>query len=224
MREWLAIFDKIVGSGRISSVFGFSTFSPLYGGRAFSSPEVTEEDLEYLRSQGIGYRIPLSSSFFDEGDYEKTKPLLEKHHNKINSIICTNDELALRIRKDYPKYTIEASVIKNIQIKDIDKNLDIYDSVVLSMKTNDDLEGLKGIKNKGNVILFGNAGCAYTCPAKICYPQVSKMNNGSYEEDSPICSISMKPREQLGLVFFDLNQLTELGFTRFKLLPMYVRQ
>jgi hypothetical protein len=220
MQDWLVRFTKIVGEGHIRSVFGFSTYSPLYGGRNFKEVEVTEEDLKYLSDNNIGFRIPLSNSFFTEYDYEKTKPLLEKHHNKINSIICTNDELALRIRQDYPKYTIEASAIKNIKFSEIDKKLEVYDSLVLPMYANDDIDGLDSIKIKEKVVLFANAGCAYKCPSKICYPQVSKMNNGSYKDGTVACIRDIKPIEGNGMVFFDLDKLKKLGFTKFKLLPM----
>jgi hypothetical protein len=205
-------------------VYGFSTYVPLYGGRGFSSPNVTKDDLKYLYKNGIGFRIPLTNSFFTEEDYEKTKPLLEKHHNKLNSIICTNDELAFRIREDYPKYKIEASVIKNIKFSDIDKNLEIYDSVVLPMEVTEDYESLKDIKNKNRVILFANAGCAYNCPSKICYSVISKINNNTVAKVRPVtCSKQLKPREDLGMVFFDLEKLKSLGFTRFKLIPIYAR-
>jgi hypothetical protein len=222
VEEFLGRYRSLVGEGKITSVYGFSTHSPLYGGRAFVEPQLSDEDLEYLFKNNIGFRIPLSSSFFNEEDYEKTKPLLDKHHNKLNSIICTNDELALRIREDYPEYTIEASAVKNIKAKNVNKHLDIYDSVVLPMSANDDTVGLSKIENKDRVILFANGGCAYRCSSKICYSQVSKMNNGTYIEGTPTCSVGLKPRrlDGEGLHFFNLEELVELGFTRFKLLAI----
>ncbi len=224
MSLWLSQFSQVVQEGTISSVFGFSTFSPLYGGRGFSMPEVTDKDIDYLSKENIGFRIPLSTSFFNEKDYGKTKSLLDKHHHERNSIICTNDELAKRIRQDYPKYTIEASAIKNIKAKDVERHLDVYDSVVLPMDANDNLKALNKIKSKDRVILFANAGCAYNCPSKICYPVISKINDKTVEVDNvTTCSKQLKPREDLGMVFFDLEKLTALGFTKFKLLPIYDR-
>jgi hypothetical protein len=222
IEELLDRYRLLVRDAEITSVYGFSTHSPLYGGRNFDEPQLSDEDLEYLFENNIGFRIPLSSSFFNENDYERTKPLLDKHHNKLNSIICTNDELALRIREDYPEYTIEASAIKNIKAKNVNKYLDMYDSVVLPMVANDDLVGLSKIKNKDRVILFANGGCAYRCSSKICYSQVSKMNNGTYIEGTPACSIGLKPRrvDGEGLHFFNVEELIQLGFTRFKLLSI----
>lgn len=222
IEELLDRYRFATGDAEITSVYGFSTHSPLYGGRNFEEPQLSDEDLEYLSENNIGFRLPLSSSFFNEDDYEKTKPLLDKHHNKLNSIICTNDKLALRIREDYPEYTIEASAIKNIKAQNVNKHLAIYDSVVLPMVANDDLVGLSKIENKDRVILFANGGCAYRCSSKICYSQVSKMNNGTYIEGTPVCSIGLTPRriEGEGLHFFNLEELIKLGFTRFKLLSV----
>jgi len=44
-------------------------------------------------------------------------------------------------------------------------------TVILPMTSNDDEKLLEAIDNKKNVTLFANAGCAYTCPSKICYPR-----------------------------------------------------
>jgi hypothetical protein len=223
MEKWLSRFDNVVDDGKIDSVYGFSTFSPLYGGRSFKTVEITDDDIDYMYLNGIGFRIPLTNLFFSEKDYKETIPLLEKYHKTINSIICVNDELALRIKEDYPKYTIEASVIKNTKFLDVNKRLEIYDSVVLPMEVTEDYESLNNVKNKDRVILFANAKCAYNCPSKICYSVISKIHNNSIEVENPVsCSVQLKPREDLGTVFFDLEKLKSIGFTRFKLLVIDV--
>ena len=65
--------------------------------------------------------------------------------------------------------------------------------------------------------LFANAGCALTCPSKICYPSISKANKVG-DHNLFRCSQSLKYRELLGMVDFDLDYLQSLGFSRFKLL------
>ena len=85
------------------------------------------------------------------------------------------------------------------------------------MKSNDDLEFLSTIEDKDRITLFANAGCAFTCPSKTCYASVSKINKGDGSREFQ-CSRSIKERESLGMIDFDLEPLRELGFHRFKLL------
>ena len=68
-------------------------------------------------------------------------------------------------------------MIKNIDsLAKIDKAAGIYDSIILPMSANEDEAFLVSIGNKAQITLFANAGCALTCPSKICYPSISKAN------------------------------------------------
>lgn len=202
----------------IGSVFGFVEHSSLYGGRKFGGRELSERDVAQLNNAGIGIRIPLSNHYATREEFWQTAPMLEKHHHEPNSVIVTNDDLAKWIREDFPKYRIDASVIKNINtIKKLDKALEIYDEVVLPMTANEDFPFLESIEPKHRITLFANAGCAFTCPSKTCYVSVSKFNKGDREQLVG-CSQSSKDREQLGMIDFDLQPLVELGFRSFKLL------
>ena len=58
--------------------------------------------------------------------------------------------------------------------------------------------------------------CALTCPSRICYPSISKINKGRGGEFQ--CSQAIKDRDLLGMVDFPLAPYIELGFHRFKLL------
>ncbi len=141
-----------------------------------------------------------------------------KYHRPGNSLIITNDKLAGWIRQDYPEYRLEASVIKNINnLKKVNEVFKMYDTVILPMDSNDDEVFLKSIDNKKNITLFANAGCAYTCPSKICYPSISKANK---TDDRSLfqCSQKLKERNTIGMYDFDLDYLQSLGFERFKLL------
>lgn len=201
----------------IDSVFGFLEKSTLYGGRPFTERQLSDTDVESLYSVGIGVRIPLTNNYVELDEYKQNKPLLEKYHREGNAVIITNDQLARWVRDDFPAYKVEASVIKNIhRHKDIDAAFALYDTVVLPMQLNNDPEFLQGIEQKSRITLFANAGCALTCPAKICYPSISKMNK--YQGGEFKCSQTLKYRELHGMVDFDLEQLSSLGFNRFKLL------
>ena len=159
----------------------------------------------------------MSNHLIDRDEYERDQPLLQKYHRDCNSVIVTNDDLAKWIRQDFPDYQIDASVIKNIKThRKIDEALKLYDSVVLPMNLNDNFKFLEKIEAKDRITLFANAGCALTCPSKICYPSVSKMNKGKGGEFQ--CSQRLKQRETLGMVDFPLQPYIDRGFSRFKLL------
>jgi len=204
--------------GQIESLFGFVERSTLYGGRGFVRRELSDRDVLQLNNAGIGLRIPMSNHHVTRAEYEQNIELLRKYCRKGNSIIATNDDLARWVRQDFPEYRLDASVIKNINNKrKLDQALEIYDEIVLPMKSNEDLDFLSAIDEKDRITLFANAGCAFTCPSKTCYASVSKFNKGKGNTELQ-CSQSLKERETLGMIDFDLQQLNDLGFHSFKLL------
>jgi hypothetical protein len=203
---------------QIDSFFGFTEASALYGGRFFSGTELSRYDVRSLYRMGINLRLPLSNHYVTPEEYEENQPFLERYHRPGNSLIITNDALAGWIRRDFPDYRLEASVIKNIDtLKKVDEAFGVYDTVILPMASNDDDEFLRAIDNKKNVTLFANAGCAYTCPSKICYPSISKANKTG-DRSLFRCSQKLKERNTIGMIDFDLAYLQSLGFERFKLL------
>ena len=84
------------------------------------------------------------------------------------------------------------------------------------MSINEDFDFLERIEAKDRITLFANAGCALTCPSKICYPSLSKLNKFKGGEFQ--CSQPLKERDLLGMVDFPLQPYVDLGFHRFKLL------
>lgn len=204
---------------QVESVFGFVEPCPLYGGRAYTRPELSPGDVAVLHDCCIGLRLPLSNHHVSRQEYEGFRPFLERYHESGNSVITVRDELAAWIREDFPRFEIEASVIKDIGThQELDRALALYDTVVLPMRVNQDPEFLAGIEAKSRVTLFANAGCALNCPSKICYPSISKANK--FTGEPVACSFSLRPRELFGMQMFDLDALHGLGFNRFKLLRM----
>jgi len=203
---------------QIDSFFGFTESCSLYGGRFFASTEISRYDVRSLYAMGINLRLPLTNHLASAQEYEENLPFLEKYYRPGNSLIITNDQLAGWIRTDFPEYRLEASVIKNIDnLKKMDEAFKFYDTVILPMSSNNDEAFLKSIDRKKNTTLFANAGCALTCPSKICYPSISKANKvGDYTLFR--CSQKMKERNTIGMFDFDLEYLQSLGFERFKLL------
>ena len=215
MVEWLSQYN-LYAPLEVTGVFGFvKEYSPLYSGRMYSGAEITDEDYKFLKENNMKLKLTLTANKVSEEEYEQSRELLNKYYYPGNSIAVVNDELAKWIKRDYPNYLVEASVIKNIKWENIDKTLELYDTLVLTMDKNDDIEKLSEIKEKDRIILFGNAGCAYKCPAKICYPSISKLNKG--EEGAEFkCSQVYKEREEVRIHNFDLNKLRNLGFNNFK--------
>lgn len=202
---------------QIDSVFGFVERCTLYGGRGFTRPELTPEDVADLYRAGIGLRLPLTNHFATPEEYAANTPFLEKYHREGNAVIATNDELARWIKRDFPKYRLEASVIRNVKSYErIASAMEIYDTVVLPMELNEDRDFLAGAPQKDRITLFANAGCALTCPSRICYVSISKYNKAGAGEFK--CSQTLKERDARGMIDFDLDALQELGFSRFKLL------
>ena len=220
--------------GQIDSVFGFLEPSTMYSGRPFMRSQLSDEDVKSMNEAGIGMRIPFSNHYVSEKEYESHRAMLEKYHRKDNSLICTNDQLAGWVRRDYPLYQVEASVLKEIDSLDkIEKALEIYDYVILPMFLNYKDDFLSSIPWKHKITLFGNAGCALSCPNRKCYEYISRVNKDLamqkafgrqliflYRLGFPIhwCSHRLKPRNLKGLTDFDLEHLYSLGFRRFKML------
>jgi len=221
IRQFMGIHFSNIPIAQIESIFGFVEKSTLYGGRAFDEPQLSTADVKELNALGIGLRIPFTNHFTSREEYLDNSSLLKKYHHKLNSVICTNDDLAMWIRDDFPNYDIEASVIKNItQLGQINDALKLYTTVVLPMISNDDDELLDNIIDKDRIRLFANAGCAYTCPARICYKTFSKVNK--YQGGELKCSQPNKHRETKGMIDFDLTRLQKKGFYKFKLLRALV--
>jgi hypothetical protein len=203
---------------QIESIFAFTERSTLYGGRPFIQPQLLKKDIESMYALGIGYRIPLTNNFVTREEYETNICFLEKYHRSGNSVILVNDDLAKWVRDDFPKYRIEASIIKNIDTsRRLEKALEIYDTVVLPTSLNEDFDFLDEIECKQRITLFAFAGCGINCPSKTCYPSMSKFNkyNGHTKID---CSQPTKQRESRGKVKFNLDLYEQMGFHRYKMI------
>jgi len=219
---------------QIDSIFGFLEPSPLYSGRPFVARQLSAADLRAMEERGIGLRIPFTNHVVSEQEYVQQKAMIGNYHRKGNSVICTSDSLAARIRQDFPQYRIEASILKEIDSHEkIAQALDLYDTVILPMNLNARTSFLEKVENKSRITLFGNAGCALTCPERICYREISKLNKKLAVRSRPgrymgitlgmvmrthWCSLRRRPRKLLGMVDFNLEDFYILGFRRFKML------
>jgi hypothetical protein len=217
VREFLVQEYGFLRYDQIDTIYGFTKdLIPLYGGRSFKPDfTLTENDLSAMYEDGIGLRLPLSSSLVNKQDYEDSQWFLEKHHREGNVVVVTVKKLAEWIKKDFPLYTIDCSTIKNYTPKQIDNSFKdgLYDNTVLSARFNDD-PNIVNIKNKDKVIVFANSKCGWTCQTPTCYMQVSQHNKGLKETFK--CSEDGGPEK----VIFNLKRLIEMGFLHFKLTPI----
>jgi len=234
VKEYFNTYFPNIPLKKIDSIFGFVEKSTLYSGRPFFGPQISEKDYQFLQKNNIGIRIPFTNHFVTEKEYQKNKKLFDKYHKKGNSVIISNDDFAGWIRRDYPLFKIEASILKEIDsIEKINHALEIYDTIVLPMNVNNNIKLLESIECKDRITLFGNAGCAFTCPNRICYTYISKKNKvlGStniifrslyyyyfFFVRRKWCMHKIKPRKLHGIKDFDIDKYYEMGFRRFKML------
>jgi len=224
MSEWFSRFNSI-GYDNITGVFGFTKEkSPLYGGRIWTGEEITDEDYDWMVTNGIKLKILLTGDKVSKEHYEESFPLLERYHIKGNSVVTVNDKLAQWVRRDYSYYTLEASVIKQTQFSEIDKVLDLYDKLHLPMHLNDNEEELKKIKQKDRIVLFANAGCAYECKSQICYSTVATANRTGDESVYRCSQWFNLTKVSDKIKVFDRQKLNDLGFYHFKVLANFTNQ
>jgi hypothetical protein len=201
----------------IAALFGFVEFCTLYGGRLYHGRELSENDVAVMYDHGIGLKLPLTNHYAELAEYGQSKKLLEKYHRKGNTVIVTNDDLAHWIRNDYPLYTLEASVIKDLATPEtVAEAMKLYDRAVLPVRCNDDPVFLSSIPGKERITLFGNTRCPYNCPCRICYEFFSRAMKGPAAGDP--CSAGKIPRNDPGVVTFDIQKLSATGFSHFKIL------
>lgn len=234
VQEYFNTYFPNIPINKIDSIFGFVEKSTMYSGRPFFRSQLSSKDYAFLKENNIGIRIPFTNHYISEKEYNKYKPLLAKYHREGNSLIITNDDFVRWVRKDFPLYKIEASILKEIDsLEKIDKALELYDTIVLPMNVNRNTDLLQSIEHKDRITLFGNAGCALTCPNRICYDYISKRNKilgntniifrsiyyyYSFIVRRKWCMHKIKPRKLHGIKDFDIDEYYQMGFRRFKML------
>ena len=143
IRDWINFQQS---HARIHSNFQFSYkdidyafgqvegVTTLWGGRIYDGINLTKVDIYWLYDNGIGLKLPLSTKLISDDTYLVSESLLKKYHKKGNAIITATDELAKRIKEDFPNYEIEASCIQDItDTKKLEKkiSLGLYNTIVL---------------------------------------------------------------------------------------------
>ena len=218
----------------IDYVFGqIEGKTELWGGRVYDGINITRVDLYWLYDQGIGIKLPLSTRIFTDAQYKKSLGFLKYYHRKGNAVITSVDEFSKRLKEDFPDYQVEASCIQDVvDTEKLEKkiSLELYDTIVLPIHMNDDINFLKNIKDKEKIRLFLNVECSYTCPKKVCYGTTSRINTGRQEEMQ--CSffhLNLKRtfyNDEINWseYYFDKSKFDEIGFSKYKLLAPWEQQ
>lgn len=218
--DYLKIYYPYLDVDQIDSVFGNALYpSRFYGGRSYDlEHSLTERQIATLGEHGKGVSLTLTGHHFDEEVFRANRHFLASHHSRGNAIVCTNDELARRIREEFPDYLLKASLIKHLNtLEKVERALTLYDRVVIPMDKNDDDAFLESLPEKHRIVLFANANCAYNCPARTCYAAISQVHWGN--EYTKSCSKKWIPRPEVGHTFFDVDKLAGMGFHHFKMVP-----
>ena len=178
-------------------------------------------------------KLPLSSKLTSDSDYEESKSLLKEHHRKGNAIITATDDLARRIKEDFPDYEIEASCIQDVaDNKKLEKkiSLGVYNTIVLPIHMNDDIEFLESIKDKEKIRLFLNVECSYSCPKKVCYGTTSRINKGTTTKmqcsfyDLHLPRTFYNDEINWNNFYFDKSKFDKIGISKYKLVPSWETQ
>ena len=197
-------------------------YSPLFGGRVAGArrggghvPNMSEENVKWLNNQGIGVKLALTNPLFNIDKYERTKELLDKYHNAPNMVLTTSNEFAELLRKDYPNYEIEASVINSFDtVEKLNEVWDLYDTIVLPIICNGRpdgsqmMEGIDNLKHPEKIRLFMNVECSYTCPQKLCYSKIGLINQ-ELADDADLGRDQLVNEFQSGATIPDLNKMAK---------------
>ncbi len=220
---WYFYIKKFYNANKIEYFFNsVKQSSRLYGGRPCRKElSFSYKNVEFLNAKGIGVMLTLSNHYFNEEAYANTIPILERLENNLNSVTTVNDDLALRIKQDFPLFKRKASVIKLINSLDgIHKALELYDSVVLHPNLNDNADLLQSVDCKDKIVLFANSRCLYKCSHPICYKYISKQMITEGKWDKTVCNHKDDPEVKQNYTIFNLDEEKFNGYSSFKLIPV----
>jgi hypothetical protein len=209
-------------AANIDEVFGFVPERlRLYSGRPPGWDNgLSDQQLARLRDRGIGFSLNLTNHLFRDEAYAEALPTLQRLHVEGNSITCTNDKLAQRLRNDFPKFKLKASVLKHLDTKaKLDAALKLFDYTIMPNHLSDNEEFLSSLENKSRIVPWAVVWCAYSCERLVCWPSASKQWMG-------VPNAAMSPtearecreiRNSTSPMAFRLDLPKFADFTRFKL-------
>lgn len=232
-KEYPIIFRDNV---KISHIFGAFP-SMLWNGGSYSIKNISlikiNEIIDYYTKMNIPLQFTMTNPLITEQDcYDRfCNTILKIADNGINEILVTSDILEQYIRKNFPRYKIDKSIIATVN-QNIDYNevLQKYDRVVLSRLLMEDFNFLQTIKpeNRSRIELLVNETCPVDCPRLAThYLEFAKVQLFEFESKNPLTKCSNNFKRQYSWEFTDkqrvysysdiINTYLPLGFTEIKL-------
>ena len=136
---------------------------------------------------GIGVKLTFSHPYFTKEWFEEKElneylEVLSERKDLDNGIICSIDEFANYIHKNYPTLSVTSSYVKVASetrlgktdtIDYYNKLFDIYDIIVFNIFRAFDDEFLDQIKYKDRIEFIANASCNINCPIAKKHYQIN---------------------------------------------------
>ena len=236
-KEFPYIFRENV---KISHIFGaFPNMIWNGGSYCLQAPfnlELVKEIRDYFNDENINLQLTFTNPLITkETECYDTycNLILELFDNGKNKVLVTSPTLEAYIRKNYPNYKIDKSIITTKDLSlDYNKELEKYDRVVLSRRLLNNFDYLShNIKeeNRSRVEILANELCPIDCPRLYTHyehlAQVQKYLCSPIECELSSCTNNQKSRyewnrseKQMVLSYNDIvRDYLPLGYTEFKL-------
>jgi len=211
------------------------------GGRPFVDHPSTDKELnkviDYYNNYNIGFNFVFTNSLLKEEHVtdKRCNYFLERHHNRLNGVIVSNDILADHVKNNFPDYTLIYSLTHGkSRVSDLNfykRAQEKYDIVVLVPDLNTKFNFIRKLEPSRLEILI-NETCFYGCRYRtLHYRTIDWLNlnqDRSIQRDiHRFCCIhdadlmSMTDRQVrnikgLKLKVDQIQQLMDLGVQNFK--------
>lgn len=166
--------------------------------------KVYEDQIKRL--QKLGYEVAILFNSKDNVSVD----ICNYYINKLNckTFIIYNDIVALYLKQNYKDITTIASITKKLSLNDIkNKNLSMYDYIVLFYTFNTSLNNIKDLPKENKYILLVNTFCDYTCD----------FNSHWFDETLKFCPRSINGYKNTTLIFQEDLELFDPYISIYKL-------
>lgn len=220
---------------QIKSIFGMFPGASWNGGTYDDSEKINEDEVKYIRDfyfeKNIPLRFTLTNPILTKEDLndEYCNSILQICQNEKNEILVSSKVLEDYIRKHYPLYKINHSIIATSNEKTVKEYLDecnIYNQIVLPRRVIKDWDFLSQIpfslRHKFELLCTDH--CPISCPRLYShyedFGEKQKNNNlnininCTYNYNSPFPFFETRKNRILPE---EVNQYYESGFSEFKI-------
>lgn len=223
-----------------------SIFGMLWNGGRICQPQDTitlEEWIELIYNynfSNIGFNFSFSNRLLqpehlDDKYCNLMLSAANEKKGKMNGVILTSEILAEHVRENYPNLKIIYSVCNGLnKVEDYNQKCEKYDIVVLHPDFNHNLDFLSQLIYKDKIEIMVNDICSFGCPYRAKhYDWLSQC--ALVQAHNPIIhNLSELDKYRVGgceaiqngyqkdnrnkLSFYDLDILSSMGFSKFKLI------